>query len=180
MSDFEGVVPELAKAYDDWKEAGTEKDLAKDKFYELANEAIVERGLATKAVVIDAPAEGLALRRARQHNPGWNVQSLRRESPGTYAVVLIEDQALQAFSYEHEGRKVSRQVSRGSVLIDEEWLAEADPELLTKVTVKLPWGVLVPRPLESLDHQTIAALTSYLYNDKPRMSLSVRAVKSDE
>lgn len=166
-----------------WTES---KDKYRGDFFELANAAVAQRGLGVKLFDCMAANEGIARQRVEMHNPGFEIDILRHRMPEgihdetAWEAVLKEDPALKPFSFEHEGYKYSRQISKGPVMVDDDWIAEEDPELLSQVTFDLPWGGYVLRPLEQMDPKIINRLGKYIYNSKPRVSLSVREVKQDD
>lgn len=177
------VVACLGMAYNAWKEHGQAKDQYRDEFFRLADEAIKRQGLALKLVDITAPSEEIAIERAKRHYPGWLIDTHRphRIIEGQYEIVLIEDPSLKPHEHEYEGVKYARTIRRGSVMIDDEWLKEEDPELYEEVVYVLPWGATVMRPVETLDKEAIGRLSKYIYNDKPKVALSApRPIKEEE
>lgn len=180
---LETLAPKLSTAYKGWKSAEKEKNDRKEDFFLLANAALIERGIAMKVIDIEAASEEQARERVTRHHPGWIIDLARphRIHPGIFEVIVAEDPSKKSFSYEHEGVKYARQVRKGTVMVDDEWLMEDDPELYEAITFELPWGARVTRPIESLDKMVIAQLSKYIYNDEPRVSLAApRKVKEEE
>lgn len=178
---LELVVPGLGEAYTAWKEAEADKNARKDEFFALADEAIYSRGVQVKIIDVEAPSEAAAVERAKLHYSAWRLELSRphRWKANTYEVILWEDQSYKPFSFEHEGIKYSRTVSKGPVMVDDDWLAD-DPELHEAVTFALPWGTIM-RPLETLDAELIGRLSKYIYQGLPRVSLSApRPVKTED
>lgn len=182
-STLETLVPDLGIAYREWKGWEAAKEALKKEFFELADEAVGARGLAVKMIDMPAQDEQDARERVERHYPAWKIQELRLKRSNEvnmWEAVLIEDPSLKTFSYEHDGVKFGRTISRGSVMIDDEWLKVADPELYEQVTYPLPWGDRITVPIEMLETATLGRLTRYIYNSRPRASLAApRAVKDE-
>lgn len=176
------LAPLLGAAYQQWKTSEALKNKCKDRFFALANEALASKGLAFTMVEYPANDEADARERVLLHHPGWMIQELRPHvvKPGLWQAVIIEDPAYKPFSYEHGGVKYARQVSKGTVMVDDDWLRDENPELWETVTHELPWGEHVIKPMTLLDAETIGALTKYIYNSAPRASLAApRPVKEE-
>lgn len=178
---LEEILCDLGEAYTAWKAYGADKDQHREEFFTYADEALVSQGLAMKLVTYPAADEEVARVRAALHNPGWTVEEARSHpgQEGNYEIILQEDPSLQPFSHEVDGVKYARQVSRGAVMIDENWLSEDDPELFEQVVYILPWGGYVVVPPHELSAEHLSRLAKYVYNDKPRVQLTVRPVKAE-
>lgn len=182
MTELDGTVILLGEAYGNWKSWEKAKDRYKDEFFELITEQLSELcGQPVRVRTYPGKSEAAARIRALLHNPGWLISSTRpSEHPELgWDFVMNEDAALLPFAIVVEGVKYGRSVAKGPVMVDDDWLAEDDPDLYTEVTYKLPWGVVITRPIETLSAETIARLGKYIYNGKPRVSLAVREVKPD-
>lgn len=176
------TVASLGWAYGLWKEHEAYKNEYKDEFFAHADRSIEKAGLALKLVTLVAPSHEKAIERVKRHNPTWRISESRKhpEIEGTFEIILEENPRYQPFTHEYEGVVYSRRVAKGPVMIDEEWLMEEDHELFLSACFELPWGQVVVRPIESLDAETIARLSKYIYNDKPRVTLAPpKAVKED-
>lgn len=183
LRSLEEVLPLLGDEYKQWKEHEKAKEKYKLEFFALANEQLRRRGLALKLVEISALSEESAVERAQRHYPTWTIDTHRphRVLKDVYEIVLMEDPTKMAFSEEHEGVKFSRSVAKGPVLVDDAWMQEEAPDLYAAVTFELPWGDRIMKPVDKLDAELIGALSKYIYNDKPRISLGApRAVKTEE
>lgn len=186
LSSLDDVLPALYSAYTDWKAAEGEKNGFKDDFFRLADDEIRERGLAIKLVDIPGNSEGQARERVQRHYPEWDITELRpsrvsEQGRDMWEAVLIENPSLKPFSQVLDGIKYARQISKGSVMIDDEWLGAEDPGMYMQVTYQLPWGDVIPLPLDELPKDLIGRLTKYIYTTPPRASLAApRRLKTEE
>lgn len=172
--ELDRVVEELGHSYSSWKKWGKDKEANRKAFFGLADEEVKKQGLALRLETCEAESMDAAEARVLLHNPGWKTDTKRphRVEKDTYEFVLIEDPSLKAFSYEHNGVKYARQVSKGSVMLDDEWLKEDDPELYELVTFALPWGERIAVPVEHLQEPLLRKLTKYIYTGDPKVVLA--------
>lgn len=165
------VTRQLGEAYRDWKKWEEAKNRFKEEFYELANASLIELGLMERVVRYPGSLEK-ARERALAHNPGWKLlEGERQNTFGEWVFVMVEDPTYKPFAYETEGVKYAREIRRGTVLIDDEWMQEEDPDLYKLVTFELPWGERIMRPLERMG-ELLPALQRYIYNDKLKVTLA--------
>lgn len=183
MRTLEQVLPLLGDAYTQWKSYEGAKNDYKTEFFEHADVEVAKMGLALRMETYEAATELAAVERALLHHPGWLIDTARphRHKAGVFEIVLKEDPALMPFSIEHDGVKYSRQISRGSVLVDDDWLQAENPELYEAVTFALPWGDRITVPVEHMPKEILALLTKYIYNARPTVRLAApKAIKAEE
>lgn len=176
------VTSELGEAYANWKTWEAAKDEHKREFFALADADVADRGLAIKMIEMPATTEGQARERVERHYPTWLIDELRASRIGepVYEAVLRENPAYKPYTFTHEGMTYGRQISKGPVMLDDEWLAEDEPALYTQVTFELPWGDIIPLPVDQIPEDLVGRLTKYIYMGKPRASLSApRPVKEE-
>lgn len=176
------VTTELGEAYTNWKTWEAAKEEHKLEFFALADIEVADRGVAIKMIELPAADEAQARARVERHHPAWLIDELRptRNGDGNFQAVLRENAALKPFSFTHEGMTYARQISKGSVMLDDEWLADEDPALYAEVTFELPWGDIIPLPIDQISQELVGRLTKYIYHTKPRVSLAApRAVKEE-
>lgn len=208
MSNLEDITTELAVSYKQWKDGEKLKNTWKDKFFEAVTKEAKESP-AEKYVTITAPDESVARERLQKQNPAWMVDEIRPISAGsdTYEAVLVENPAYAAFTYVNRdlGMIFQKQVSAGSIYVDDERLQEENPQLWHKVTV-IPNADVIrnviyecggdvdqfeglwytyqgPRELKdlsTLDADTLAALSEYIYQGKPTVKLAAPRKAKDE
>lgn len=181
MRTLEEVAPLLGHAYGEWKQYEGRKNEYKNDFFALADKALKGQTLATKVVEVEAETLAQARARVERHHSAWLIGLVRKTYEGRFEIVLNEDPSLKPFSFEWEGVKYARTVSRGAVMIDDDWLAEAEPDLYEQVTIALPWGDRMAIPVEHLPAVVIGRLSRFLYNAKPTARLAApRPVKAEE
>lgn len=178
---------DLGASYKRWKIEEKAKNDDKEEFFALATEACISRGLRTQWVLIDlneeAPSTTVEHVIAREH-PLWEIE----ERPlgtldGTYHVVLTENPDLKAFTYVNvdDGMVYSRQISQGSLMLDDERVQLVDPALWEEIIYELPWGAVTVRPIETLPAEIVARLQKYMYTGKPTVKLAApRKAKPEE
>ena len=180
---LEEVCSDLGHNYAHWKKYETAKNASKDEFFALADDRVTsERGLAVKTFTFTAHGAVGARLRAERHNPGWIIDILREtDEEGVWEASLVEDARYQAFSIDVDGFTYARQISRGSTMVDDEWIEEENPELFKEVTFELPWGERVMVPLENLRQEVLSRLRKYIYTGKPTVKLAApKKVKEEE
>lgn len=143
--------------------------------------------------------------------PTWVVEAVRpTPEGGIWEAILTEITTFTPYTFvnKEDGKVYQRQVSAGSAYVDDERLQEEDPDLWLKVTEVPNRGVLADllyecgvdheevddridyfwpdserqlRDLESLDADTLAALSEYIYEGKPTVKLAApRKAKAEE
>jgi hypothetical protein len=65
-------------------------------------------------------------------------------------------------------------------MLDDERLEEENPELYERAMYKLPWGDLVPRPVETLSTMDQTLIREYIYQGLPKIKLAAPRRASDE
>lgn len=168
LSEFDFLV-DLGRYDAQEKEAKKEKAGLKERFFELATEKLAKEPLAERYASLPASSEEEACDRFAQYYAGYTLDAIRpvEGQEGQWEAILIEDPALKSFSVEVAGRVYSRQIRSGSPLLDDERLQEDDPELYEAVTELKR----VVKPLESLDDDTLAKLSNYIYVGRPTVAL---------
>jgi hypothetical protein len=211
LSDLTKITTELGEAYKAWKDGEKDKDELRKQFFTAIDERLAQEKPAEKYVTIGhrGMAEEDARERLTKKYPTWKVDELRPSGDG-WEAILVELSAYAAFTFVNaaDGKVYQRQVSAGSVYIDDERLLEEDPDLWFKVTEVPNRGTLadllyecgvdhlevdnkidylwpesqrVLRPLDSLDADTLAALSEYIYEGKPTVKLAApRKAKAEE
>jgi hypothetical protein len=178
--------------YAEWKTYEKEKNADKDCFYELADEELAKEPVAENydcMVILDGDTEGDVLDRIRRFNPGWDISEHRLSDADNerYEVeaILVEDISLKPFTYVNRELDppmvFKRSVSAGSPMLDEVFLQRADPKLWEEVSFETPWGERIMPPLTVLDSKLVSRIQKYIYNGKPKVSLSPpREAKTEE
>lgn len=181
MSDLNAVTEQLAKAYESWKSGEKAKNKLRDEFFEAVNTTISEGSLAEKYASVHAPDEASARDRLKKQYPAWTVDEIRSGKGDLWEAVLTEDPAFVSFTYVNKELKVvfQKQVSSGSIYIDDERLAEEDPELYDEVTY-VPEPERQLKDLESLPPHVLAKLADYIYEGRPTVKLAAPRKAKDE
>lgn len=181
MSNLNEITEQLAEAYADWKSGEKAKNKFRDQFFDAVNATVAEGNLAEKYASVNAPDESAARDRLRKQNPTWLIYELRQGEGDLWEAVLTEDPSYVPFTYVNKelGLVFHKQVSSGSAFIDDERLAEEDPELYEAVTY-------VPEPerqlknLEDLPPELLAKIADYIYEGRPTVKLTAPRKAKDE
>jgi hypothetical protein len=233
LSDLTKITAELGEAYKTWKDGEKDKDEFRKQFFTAIDEQLAQEKSAEKYVTIVATDEEQARDRLAKKYPTWKVDEIRLQTcsgdtdgdgdcsrqcpdhcnrPKTWEAILAELTVYAPYTFVNaaDGKVYQRQVSAGSVYIDDERLREENPELWVKVT-EIPNRDLIlllldeydaserdPKPevvldemwslegrvlksLDSLDADTLAALSEYIYEGKPTIKLAApRKAKAEE
>lgn len=170
----------LGRVYDEWKQAEKFKDEYREEFFRQVSEKLKEE--VAPQIIAEFPTEDEeeALRMAqRQYVRHRVVSSAPME--GGYQVVLEEDAELRPFTFlnKEDGQVYQRIVSEGSPSLDDEALAEEQPELWEAITNEVTTREL--KPLEELTPEQVAELQKYITMPKPQMRLGKpRRAKPEE
>lgn len=180
MSNLKSVTEKLAEAYSDWKSGEKAKNKLRDEFFAAANEEIKSGNLAEKYASVDAPDEASARDRLKKQFPAWEIEEIRNDK-NLWEAVLVENPDFVPFTYVNKelGVVFQKQVSSGSVYIDDERLAEDDPDLYEEVTY-VPEPERQLKDLESLPPNVLAQLADYIYEGKPTVKLTAPRKAKDE
>jgi len=181
MSNLDTVTEQLATAYKGWKSGEKAKNKLRDEFFEAVDSQITNGNLAEKYSSVDAPDELSARDRFKKQNPTWVITEIRKGEGDVWEAALTENPEFVAFTYVNKdlGVVFQKQVSSGSVYIDDERLAEENPDLYEDVT-------FVPEPerrlkdLESLPPNLLAKLADYIYEGRPTVKLAAPRKAKDE
>lgn len=178
MAELDDLVDNLGRHYTAWKHEEKMKNKFKEEFFEAATEELKREVPAQIYEKIAGIAdENEARRIARKKFPTFRILDALPEHDG-FRVVLEEDPELRSFAYEHDGWIYQRQVTAGSVMIDDDRLKETNPDLWQAIT-RVPTE-RVMKPLEDLSPEELAALEPYLYSSKPVIKLAApRKVNED-
>lgn len=174
------VTSRLGEAYRAWKSSEKEKDEYRKRFFELADEAL-EGTTVLERVEVEAESAEEALAQVEKRFPQWRVQDIRSLNNGWFQVIIEEDPSLRPYQFVNpdDGQVYSRQVSSGTMHLDEERLQADDPELFEAVTY-IPQERQL-RSLEELEPEQVARLQEYLYEGRPRVKLAPpREAKPEE
>lgn len=151
------VVKKLAPAYREWKAGEKEKEKQRKLFFTAIEEDIEKNGEPADdlVVVVGCASDTQAIEKAEKEYPGWIVEAVRPyedpeklhpelegEGVGAWECIISEDPKYMPFSVEYEGFVWKKQVSEGSQMLDDERLAEEDPELYKRVTAYPNWDLL--------------------------------------
>jgi len=180
MSDLDLITKGLAGAYKEWKSGEKSKNKFRDDFFQAIEDEVSSSPMAEKIATIGAADEASARSLLSKQYPSWTVDEIR-ETDGVYQAILVENPQYVGFTYVNKdlGLAFQKQVSSGSVFVDDERLAEEDPELYEQVTYVPTERKL--RDLESLPSELIAKLSEYIYEGKPTVKLAApRKVKEEE
>jgi hypothetical protein len=182
---LKGVTKQLGNRYRMWKKNEKGKDTLKGEFFNLATEEIIKRGsLDTKTVVMKGPTEEDVRTRIPHYYPIFEVVEIKpNNQDGWFSIILRELPEFKPFTYVNvEDEAVyQRIVSSGSINLDEERLAEEDPELYTEVTFQPPTPPRELKPIDELTSQQLAELNDYIYESKPTVKLAPpRKAKPEE
>lgn len=130
------VVSKLGTSYRGWKDNEKVKDEARKEFFGLATEALRETTLAEEVVELPAKSLESATDLFEKKYPGWIVEEVRvhPDKDGHFEAIISENPELMAYIFEHDGWRYKRQVTKGSVYVDDERLREEDPDLWEEVT----------------------------------------------
>lgn len=181
MSDLDAVTEQLAKAYESWKSGEKAKNKLRDEFFDAVNTEIGGNSLAEKYASVNAPDEASARDRLKKQYPAWTVDEIRQGEDDLWEAVLIENPNFVSFTYVNKeiGVVFQKQVSSGSIYIDDERLAEEDPDLYEEVTY-VPEPERQLKDLESLPPHILAKLADYIYEGKPTVKLAAPRKAKDE
>lgn len=180
MTDLNAVTEQLAKAYDSWKSGEKAKNKLRDEFFEAVLAEVESRSRAEKYASVSAKNEADARDKLNKQHPTWEIEEIR-QNENQWEAVLVENPKYVAFTYVNKdlGLVFQKQVSAGSIYIDDERLAEEDPELYEQVTY-IPEPQRELKQLETLPPDVLAKLTDYIYEGKPTIKLSAPRKAKDE
>lgn len=181
MSDLDEVTGELGSAYETWKGAEKRKDKLKRQFFDKINEALKEEVPRQVVQQIEAQDEEEALRIAQRMHPRFRTLDAQPDEEGKWNLVLEEDPELREFSYlnKTDGKVYQRIIAEGTPSLDDEGLAEEQPDLWDAITDEVTTRRL--RPLEDLTPEQVAAIQPYITMPKPQTRLGApRRAKEEE
>ncbi len=173
---------QLGIDYERWKFFERQKNAGKDRFFELATEACQEQDAPEHYAEMQATDEAEARLRFERYYPRHYVDALRKGSVRYEAILRLKPE-YQSFTYinVNDGHVYQRQVTKGSVVLDDERLLAENPQLHEEVTYELPWGDRIVRPLDTLDTTYLSLLNEYLHEGKPSVKLAApRLAKEQE
>lgn len=175
------VTAMLGSDYKFWKAAERDKNDMKDRFFELATEALQQETLATDVLVLEAKDADEAEELAKKQRPRYKIVKLHKKGD-QWVVIVEEDPALTPFIYVNpeDGMVYQRQVVEGSPMLDDERLQEEAPDLWEEITY-IPEPERKLKPLDTLTGEQLAALQPFLYSAKPSVKLAApRKAKPEE
>ena len=181
MTRLDEVTGELGSVYETWKRAEKVKDMLKRHFFDAINEELKDEVPKQVVQQVEAADEEEALRIAQRMYPRFTTVTVREDSDGIWNVVLEENPELREFSYlnKADGKVYQRIIAEGSPSLDDEGLAEEQPELWDSITTEVTTRVL--RPLEELTAEQVAAIQPYITMPKPQTRLGApRKAKEEE
>lgn len=205
------ITSQLGEGYRSWKKNEKEKNGAKQEFFDEATKILsesVEERLVEIATTDSQTVEHII----EQRYPRYHLIDHRPIGEDRYEVIIEENPALQPFSFVNieDGYVYSRQVIDGSVILDDEAIKKAMPDLYGQITeipmydyfANLIYEAGVPhqdieshlakhfehyppprglKPLESLTPEQLAALDDFIYYSKPTVKLGApRKAKPEE
>jgi hypothetical protein len=172
----------LGSDYKTWKTAEKDKNTQKDKFFELATEALEQETLATVALEIEADSYESAEELAHSQYPRYRVIKVVKGDDNLWVITMEEDPALKPFVYVNRDDKMvyQRQVVEGSPMLDDERLQEEAPELWEEITY-VPEPERKLKSFDQLSAEQLAAVQPFLYSAKPSVKLAApRKAKPEE
>lgn len=142
MSDLDKITADLFESYNMWKDGEKSKNTDKDRFFEAVNNEIRKEKPAEKLVETGRGFCGATEEKAREQimkqHPTWTIDAIRPCENG-WEAILVENPKYTPYTYINRDldppMAFQKQVSAGSVYVDDETLQENDPELWVKVTV---------------------------------------------
>lgn len=174
---LEEITSRLGRKYRAFKEAEKAKNEAKEAFFREATEVLSRETQAQILELIEAKDREEAKEVAHKQFPRYTLLDVKEESSGLYRILLEELPNMRSFSFENDGFIYQRQVTEGSLMIDDERLKEENPQLWEEITV--PTREL--KPPETLTPEQIAEVRKFFYRGKPSVKLAApRKVKSHE
>lgn len=177
------LVDKLGQEYRAWKEAEGKKDELRKEFFKLVTEEVSDQ-LEEKYVTVTAILEEDVRDYVAKKYPRWEIIDLRPEGTiqDLWEVIIEENPEYKTYSYvDHDhGYVYTKQVSSGSMYVDDERLQQKDPDLYEQVTY-VPEPERKLRSLEELEPELLARLSEYLYEGRPKVSLAApRKAKPEE
>jgi hypothetical protein len=180
MRNPEEIITELAPAYNEWKGGEKSKNKLKTEFFEAITEHLAEAAEpAEDLLTVHGYAdEEQAITEVEKQRPGWKVDAVRPlpDTTHSWEVIVVEDPAFMPFTIEYEGQVWGRQIAEGSTMLDDERLAEEDPEL---------WKAVSAYPMQSFvedlayeagtDHREVEAYVEKKYQEAG-MSRSLKSM----
>jgi hypothetical protein len=180
MSNLDDATSKLGEAYRSWKRLEKEKDAAKREFFELATTELGSELPEQSVEHVEAETEEEALRIAQRLFHRHLVKDVREDEEGWH-VILEEDPELREFTYinRSDGYVYKRSISEGAPSLDDQGLAQEQPELWEAITHEITRREL--RPLEDLTPEQVQALRPYLTMPRPQPRLiAPRKAKPEE
>lgn len=181
MSELDDVTHNLGTAYEVWKNSEKAKDSLKRKFFDKINEALREEVPRQVVQQVEAQDEEEALRIAQRMYPRFKTLDAQPDDEGKWNLVLEEDPELREFSYlnKTDGKVYQRIIAEGTPSLDDDGLAEEQPDLWDAITTEVTTREL--KPLEELTPEQVAAIQPYITMPKPQTRLGApRRAKEEE
>lgn len=180
------LTAELGKAYKTWKSGETSKDnLRKDFFQSVTDRYANSKGeLEERYVVVDGTDLDVAEAKLRQKYPRWDILDIRVDEgyPDRFEAIIVERPEFKPYTFVNptDGMVYTKQVSAGSIYVDDERLAQENPDLWEKVSY-VPEPERQLRSLDDLAPDVLAELAEYMYEGPPKVSLPApRKAKPEE
>ena len=176
------VTTKLGSSYREWKKSEKDKESYRKDFFDAVTKT--EPDLEQKYLKVNAlTPQGVEEFVAKKY-PRWRVADLRPDSEEDHSweVIIEERPEFKTYSYvnKDDGFVYTKQVSSGSIFVDDERLADENPSLYEQVTV-IPEPQRQLRPLEELEPELLAKLAEYMYEGPPKVSLAApRKAKPEE
>lgn len=182
MSDLERITTGLGENYKAWKLAEKTKDRAKREFFNAVNEKLSEEISQQVIEKVEASDMEEALRVGQRRFPRFRVVDCQQpEGDDYWHLILEENPELKEFSYlnRSDGQVYQRIIAEGSPILDDEGLAEEQPELWEAITTEVTTREV--RPIEDLTPEQVAALQPYITMPPPQTRLGApRKAKEEE
>jgi hypothetical protein len=182
---------DLGIHYKKWKSEEKEKNTFKDEFFDLVTVLVQgdDYELEEKLVLTDAPDEDSARKHFAMYYPRYLIDEIRpaderiTEGLGNWEAILTENPEYISWQYINpdDGMVYTKSVQDGSLMLDDERLAEEDPILYESLFWDAPWGDRMMMPLDKLSPTKFSKIKRFVYNAKPQVKLlAPRKAKADE